>query len=481
MISNDIQAVVLAAGRAKRFKTNTSKLVQKLCGQEMVLYITRTLEQLNIETTVVVGHQKEAVTATIKNHHKNIHFVTQEQQEGTGHAVLCSKPTWHKDLILIINGDMPLVTTTAIEHIYKKHQESQATITLAIAYDTDPAGAYGRIIQKDNTLEIIEAKEFTGDIEEHPFINAGIYLVNRQFLESSIQTLARNKVSNEFYITDIIKMASDIGRTISTVAVPFDHIRGINNFKELWAAEHIVRSNIISHWMLEGVRFSIPLTNHVDMNVPIGAGTQIEAGVQLLGTTKIGQNCLIQAFSYLNNATIEDNVTVRPHSIIDDSHIKTQAAVGPFVHIRDNTIVCEHSALGNFVEVKKSIIGKSSKAKHLSYIGDTTIGEHVNIGAGTITCNYDGVNKHETHIHDNAFIGSNNTIVAPVTIGEGAFTAAGSVITEDVPAGSLAIARSKQINKQDYAQKILARTKDKELVKKPVSKVKNTKNKNIES
>lgn len=461
MISQDVQAVVLAAGRAKRFKTNTSKLVQKLCGQEMVLFITKALEQLNIETTVVVGHQKEAVTAVIQEHHTDIHFVTQEKQEGTGHAVLCTEPTWHKDIILIMNGDMPLVTSSIIEQLYAKHRETGAAITLAVAYDTDPAGAYGRIVQDGNKLAIVEAKEFTSNIEDHPFINAGIYLVNRAFLETVIHTLNRSEVSNEFYITDIIKMASDKNNIISTVAVSFDRVRGINNFRELWAAEQIIRSDIINHWMLEGVRFVLPLTNHLDIQVTIGAGTQIEAGVQLLGNTKIAQNCLIQAFSYITNATIDDNVIVRPHSIIDDSHVQHEACVGPFAHIRNNSIIGAQSAIGNFVEVKKSTIGNASKAKHLTYLGDTTIGSHVNIGAGTITCNYNGVNKHKTHIKDNAFVGSNNTIVAPVTIGSGAFTAAGSVIIEDVPDGALAIARSQQINKPGYAQKIMAKAKEK--------------------
>jgi bifunctional UDP-N-acetylglucosamine pyrophosphorylase/glucosamine-1-phosphate N-acetyltransferase len=462
MISQDVQAVVLAAGRAKRFKTNTSKLVQKLCGQEMVLFVTKALEQLNIETTVVVGHQKETVTSAIQeHHHTNIHFVTQEKQEGTGHAVLCAEPTWQKDIILIMNGDMPLVTNTIIEQLYAKHKETHATITLAVAYDTDPAGAYGRIVQNGNKLEIVEAKEFTEDIEDHPFINAGIYLVDHAFLQSVIHTLDRSKVSNEFYITDIIKMASDSDKIISTVTVPFDRVRGINNFRELWAAEQILRSDIINHWMLEGVRFTLPLTNHVDINVTIGAGTQIEAGVQLFGSTKIAQYCQIQAFSYLTNATIDDNVIVRPHSIIDDSHVKNEACVGPFVHIRNNSVIGAQSIIGNFVEVKKSTIGNSSKAKHLTYLGDTTVGDHVNIGAGTVTCNYDGVNKHKTHIKDDAFIGSNNTIIAPVTIGQGAFTAAGSVITEDVPNEALAIARSQQTNKPGYAQKLKARAKEK--------------------
>lgn len=479
MICQDVQAIVLAAGKAKRFKTNTSKLVQKICGQEMVLYITNTLEQLKINTTLVVGYQKEAVIDIIKTHQDTINFVIQEKQEGTGHAVLCSKPTWQKDLILIMNGDMPLVTTTIIEHIYKTHQETKATITIAIAHDTDPCGAYGRIVKKDNTLSIVEAKEFTGDIEDHPFINAGIYLVDRIFLESVISSLARSKVSSEFYITDIIKMASDMGKTISTVTVPFDRVRGINNFKELWEAEQILRSGIINHWMLEGVRFTLPQTNHIDLNVTIGAGTQIEAGVQLLGKTHIALNCQIQSFSYLNNAQIDDNVTVRPHSVIDDSHVKAHASVGPFTHVRNNTIVGEQADLGNFVEVKQSIIGNHSKAKHLSYIGDTLVGEHVNIGAGTVTCNYDGVNKHETHIDDNAFIGSNTTLIAPLKIGAGAYTAAGSVITEDVPEGALAIARTPQSNKEGYAQKLRTRAEELKKTKASASACKDCKHKSI--
>lgn len=461
MISQNVQAVLLAAGRAKRFKTETSKLVQKICGQEMVLYITSALKQLEIDTTVIVGHQKEAVMNVIKNRHNDtINFVTQEKQEGTGHAVLCSKSTWHKDFILIMNGDMPLVTAPIIEQIYTTHKKNNATITLAIAYDIDPAGAYGRIVQKNNKLAIVEAKEFTETIEDHPYINAGIYLVDRLFLESVIDRLPRSEISKEFYITDIIKIASDTGKTIATVKVPFDLVRGINNFKELATAEQILRSEIINHWMLEGVRFSLPATNHIDLNVTIGAGTTIAAGVQLFGNTTIGNNCCIESFSSITNTQVADYVTILPQSIINDSQIKSHASVGPCAHIRNNTVIEQHASIGNFVEVKKSIIGQHSKAKHLSYIGDTTAGEHVNIGAGTITCNYDSVNKHETHIKDNAFVGSNNTLIAPVTIGANSYTAAGSVITEDVPEGALAIGRSKQANKQDYAEKIRTRAQE---------------------
>lgn len=453
MSIHNIQALILAAGKAKRFKTNTSKLLQKLCGQEMVLYITKALSELNIETAAIVGYQKEAVIDIIKQHHgESVTFISQEKQEGTGHAVLCSKHVWNKDLILILNGDMPLVTSKIIQQIYEKHRATNATITLAVAHDIDPSGAYGRIVQTGNKLAIVEAKEFTGDIEDHPFINAGIYLVQREFLETAITTLNRSTVSNEFYLTDIVKIASDADKIITPVIVPFDCVRGINNFKELWAAEQILRSELINHWMLEGVRFTLPHTNHLDNSVTIGSGSIIQSGVQLFGNTHIGNNCHIHSFSVLNNATLEDNVTVLPHTVIDNSIIKTDALVGPYAHIHSNTIIGEHATVGNFAETKKSTLGAHSKVKHLSYLGDASVGEHVNIGAGSITCNYDGKNKHTTTIENNVFIGSNNTLVAPITIHSGAYTAAGSVITEDVPANALAIARSRQTNKEEYAR-----------------------------
>lgn len=214
---------------------------------------------------------------------------------------------------------------------------------------------------------------------------------------------------------------------------------------------HDIKNNVI---------FTLPHTNFIDKDVVIGQGTKIDAGVQLYGYTRIGKNCHIQAFSCLTNAIIEDNVIIRPYCVIDNSTIKNHASIGPFAHIRLNTVIGEYARIGNFVEVKQSTIGKHSTAQHLSYIGDTTMGEHVNIGAGTITCNYDGINKNKTHIQDNAFIGSNSTLVAPLTIEQGAYTAAGSVITKDVPAFALAIGRTRQVIKLGYAQKILEQAKE---------------------
>jgi bifunctional UDP-N-acetylglucosamine pyrophosphorylase/glucosamine-1-phosphate N-acetyltransferase len=355
MSIDNVQALVLAAGQAKRFKTNTSKLIQKICGQEMILYTTKALQKLNIETTAIVGYQKEDVMDAIKKYHGAfVTFITQDKQEGTGHAVLCSKAVWHKEYILILNGDMPLVTSSIIQQIYEKHKTTNATITLAVAHHIDPSGAYGRIVQTGNKLAIVEAKEFTGEIEDHPFINAGIYLVNRDFLEAAIATLNRSSVSNEFYLTDIIKIASDADKIVTPVIVPFDCVRGINNFKELWAAEQILRSELINHWMLEGVRFTLPLTNHLDNSVTIGNGSIIQSGVQLFGNTHIGNNCHIHSFSVLNNATIEDNVTILPYTVIDNSTIATNASVGPRAHIHSNETKEQGIVVSHIEKTKRS-------------------------------------------------------------------------------------------------------------------------------
>lgn len=266
--------------------------------------------------------------------------------------------------------------------------------------------------------------------------------------------LKKNKTTKEFYITDLIDIASKKNLPIATTTAPFDQIRGINTFEELWAAEQIKRAELIKHWMNNGVRFSFAQNIHIDRAVSIGSGSFIGCGVQLLGNTKIGKNCTINAFSLLDNATLGSQVVIKSHSVIENARIDTQTQVGPFTHVRENTHIKSHAIIGNFVETKNSTIGHHSKAKHLTYLGDAIIGSQVNIGAGTITCNYDGVKKEKTTIEDKAFIGSNNSLVAPVTIHKNAYTAAGSVITDDVPINALAIARVRQTNKDGYAQKI---------------------------
>ncbi|MDR3646514.1 MAG: bifunctional UDP-N-acetylglucosamine diphosphorylase/glucosamine-1-phosphate N-acetyltransferase GlmU [Candidatus Babeliales bacterium] len=460
-MKNNLQAIILAAGKSSRFKTNHSKLLEKICGQEMILYITKLLSGFEVQTTVVVGYKRELVEATVKNNHAEpINFVHQEQQLGTGHALMCTQTFWERDHILVLNGDMPLVTADCIDTLYKKHIAQNADISFVVAHNIDPdLNSYGRVIQEGSSIKIIEAKDDTRENSEHCCINAGIYLFRKDFLEKNINEISKSKVTGELYITDLINIASKKGFKVETASAQVDIIRGINTLKELWAAEQIKRAEIIKHWMERGVRFAFAQNCHVDLNVKIEPGTNIGAGVQVYGTTTIDANCKIEAFSILDNAILQEGVTIRSHTIVKNSTIGKNSNVGPFAHIHTNTIVKENVAIGNFVEVKNSEIGDHSKAKHLSFLGDTQVGANTNIGAGTITCNYNGILKQRTIIKDNVFIGSNNCLIAPVTIGNNAFTAAGSVITENVPDYALAIARAGQINKEDYAKKLLDKNK----------------------
>ncbi len=453
----NLQAIILAAGKSSRCKTGKTKLIEKICGQEMILYPTTLLDTMNIPITVVIGFQKDKIKDVIinKHGHDTIHFVTQAEQQGTGHAILCARNSWEKELILVMNGDIPLITQEIITTLYEKHVASNAVISFVTAHNIEPTiDSYSRIIKKNDGIDIVEAKNFTGDTHEHCCINAGIYIINKDFLEKYIDDIEENEATKEFYFTDLIKIASNKNYPIATISTSFDRIRGINNFQELWAAEQIKRAELIKYWMEHGVRFAVAQNVHIDLNVTIGSGTHIGCGTHLQYGTKIGKNCAINAFSSLTNTVIGDHTTIDTHSIISNSRIGSHVHIGPFAHVHNNSTIEDNAVIGNFVEVKRSVINKYTKAKHLTYLGDAHIGEHVNIGAGSITCNHNGTSKNKTVIEDNAYIGSNNTLIAPVTIKKNAFTAAGSVITETVPENALAIARARQVNKKDYAKKL---------------------------
>ncbi len=392
----------------------------------------------------------------MESHQKQpIQFMVQEEQHGTGHAILCARDAWQEEHILILNGDMPLLTQEIITALYNKHIKENAAISFVIAHNDDPSGAhYSRVINDGRTIKIVEAEEFNGDRHEHCYVNAGMYIVSKKFLENNIDELEQNEIKNEFIASDLIKIASRKNLSIASISAPFDCIRGINTMQELWAAEQVKRAELIRHWMSEGVRFASPHSTHLDVDVTIGAGSLIGASVNLLGKTNIGKQCTISPFSVLENATLESSVTVHSHTIIKDAHISAQAQVGPFAHVHTSSYLDQKAVIGNFVEVTRSSIGRASKAKHLTYLGDALVGAEVNIGAGTITCNYDGSKKQKTTICDNVFIGSNNSLIAPLTIEKNAYTAAGSVITDNVPEGALGIGRARQVNKDGYAKKV---------------------------
>lgn len=451
-----IQAIIFAAGKSTRFNTGKTKLVEKICGQELIIYPLKILQKLTIPTTVVVGYQKDLITQTVERHCNTIQFVEQTEQLGTGHATKMTRHIWDHKYILLMKGDVPLITAKMIQDLFEQHIQTDATLTFITAHNDNPTGfSYGRVYKTDdNKVHIIRPHEIAKEkLQDYCCINGGIMIANRDFLETAVDQVTRRGHSNEFHMSDFINIATAENKKVSMVDVPFDYVRGINNFQELWAAEQIKRAELIRHWMDKGVRFITPQSAHVELNVQIGTGTFIGCGVHLLAGTKIGKDCVINSSSMIENATIGDKVTIHPHTIVRGATIHSHAQVGPFAHIQEGTTIGEHSEVGNFVEVKRTTIGTHTKAKHLSYLGDATIGSRVNIGAGSITCNYDGKQKHATIIKDYVFIGTNNSLVAPVTIHERAFTAAGSVITQDVPEDALAIGRARQVNKEGFSKR----------------------------
>lgn len=452
MNTQHIQAIILAGGKSSRFHTGRSKLLERICGQEMILYSTKLIESLKIPITLLVGYEREAIQEVVIAQHPQtpINFILQEEQHGTGHAVYCTQSTWFAEHILIINGDTPLLTEALLQEVMVQHLQHTATITFVTAHNTDPSlSGYGRVVHTGNSIAIVEATEFHANTHESCCINAGIYLIQRSFLQKHLNTLVPHH-NNEIYLTDLIHKASQQQLLVHTVSAPFDTVRGVNTLKELWSVEQIKRSELISHWMSQGVRFHAAQNTHIDVDVEIGAGSVIGNGVHIINKSHIGKNCIIENSSIVSNSIIQDNVTVLSHSLVYDSQIYNHCTVGPFARIEGNSLIEEHTVIGNFVQIKKSRVGHHTKAKHLTFIGNSIIGNHVNIGAGTITCNYDGTAKHTTVIHDNCFIGSNNTLIAPLSIGKNSYTAAGSVITHNVPQDTLAIARERQVNKEGY-------------------------------
>ena len=457
MHSEKLQAILLSAGKSTRFNTSLTKLSFTICGQEMIAYPLQLLTNLAIKTTLVVGYQKDVVLDIVKKHGFNIEYVEQVVQKGTGHAVLCTQDFWTAENILILNGDAPLIKEEHIRDLIEHHQSTNATITFVAAYNADPTiTGYGRIMVENNTISIVEQRDFKGDPEIHHRLNAGIYLIKRSFLEKELPHLPASALG-EIYITDLIKQASLSGDRVEIIDVPFDYVRGVNTLKELWIAEHIKKSDIILQWMHKGVRFAAPQSVHIDLDVKIGSDSFIGYGVQLRNAARIGHNVHIDAFSIVDDAIIHDGAIIHAHSIVSNAEVHTASQVGPFAHVHKETILHPQSVIGNFVEVSKSSIGMKAKAKHLSYIGHAQVGAYANIGAGAITCNYNGVSKHTTTIKDHAFVGTNVSLVAPVTIGESAIIAAGSIITQDVPQEALAIARAQQVNKEHYAPKLKER------------------------
>jgi bifunctional UDP-N-acetylglucosamine pyrophosphorylase/glucosamine-1-phosphate N-acetyltransferase len=452
-----VQAIILAAGKSQRFKTDRTKLIEPICGQPMILYSTKLLDHLGIFMTLVVGYQKDAIENLVIQEHgeKNVSFVEQFEQKGTGDALKCTRHLWTRDHILIMNGDVPLVTQSIVHELYQNHIASGAAVTFLTAHDDYHTSAYGKVFKSANGIRIIEARDYdSAKKQEDCCVNVGIYLFQRSFLLHSIDKITPSPLTDEYYITDLINIASDDGYLVKTVNVEFDRVRGINTLEELWAAEQIKRSELIKYWMLHGVRFVAAHNVNIDLSVTIGKGSVIGVGAHLLGKTEIGEQVSVGPFSVIVDSIVGNKAEIKSHSVIEQSTICHEAIVGPFAYCHNNSFIGSKAHIGAFVDCKKSTIGSETKAKHLSYLGDAIIGSRVNIGGGTIIANHDGISKNQTVMEDDVYIGANCSLVAPIVIGQDAFIGAGSTITENVEKGALAIGRARQVNKPEYAYRL---------------------------
>ncbi len=451
--SESLDCIILAAGKSSRFISSRSKLLFPFCGRPLLIHLLTNLKKLLLEPILVLGHQEDQIKAALADDHffSSLKTVTQHDQQGTAHATAVGFSAVTQEHVLIINGDMPLLSSETLAACVNLHMQSDADITICTAITENPTG-YGRLIYDEKRSWIQEEKNCSEQEKKCTTINAGIYIFKTTLLKSALQSMQKDQKSNEYFLPDLINNALSQGASLKTYEADFNEIKGVNTLFEAHEITALLQKKIINHWINAGVFFKKPDSVQIDIDCSLEPGVIIDAGVIIKNNSHIGAQTEIGAHSVLDHAHVGAHINILPHSIIRSSTIASTAVVGPFAHIHSNSHLAEETLIGNFVEIKNSSLLQKSKVKHLSYIGDTLIGKSVNIGAGTITANYDGFQKHQTIIHDHASIGANNVLVAPVVIGEESMTAAGSTITEDVPAHALAIARTKQINKEDYAK-----------------------------
>ncbi len=454
MATSDFVVVILAAGKGTRLKSARAKVLHRAGGRSLVEHVVRACQPLKArEIIAVVGHQAEDVTGTLAP--LGVKTALQQPQRGTGHAMLVARraiPSRAKFAILL-PGDAPLIRTETLAALARAHKETNAAATILSAEIENPAG-YGRILRSDggSVSAIVEDSALTDDQRAIREINSSIYCFTLEKLWPCLGSLKPQNVHKELYLTDAIAVLREKGENVQAVlAADPDEVLGCNTRADLAAVDAVFRRRKRAAVMDGGVTIEMPETVLIDPEVTVGADSRIEPCVQLLGKTRIGSNCTIRTGSVLADAVLEDNVLVKPHTMVIASHLSRGTQVGPFAHLRDGARLEENARVGNFVEVKKSVLGEGVKSMHLTYLGDARIGAGTNIGAGTITCNYDGVNKNPTTIGKRVFIGSDTALVAPVRVGDGAYVGAGSVITENVPADALGLARGRQVNMPGWA------------------------------
>ncbi len=455
--------VIMAAGKGTRLKSGRPKVLHEIGGKTLLAHVIQTASRIVPpgDIYVVVGYQAERVRAALAE--TGVQFVTQEEQRGTGHAIQTAQSAVQGyENILVLSGDVPLIRIETLLALRDFHLEERAAMTVLTAEPLDPVG-YGRVLRDDpNQPEIeaiIEQKALSPQQFQLTEINSGIYAFATKALFAHISELETANAHAEYYLTDMAGILKDAGeRVVALMVKEPTEVLGANTIAEMMELDATMHLRKARELMAQGVTIFRPETTVIGEDVTVGADTVIEPFVQLLGTTTVGTECRIRSYSVIEDATVGNKVTIRNGSVVTGSAIHDGALIGPYAHLRPESVIGENAHVGNFVETKKAHLGKGAKANHLSYLGDTEIGAGSNIGAGTITCNYDGTQKYRTVIGERAFIGSDSTLVAPLAIGNGAYIAAGSTITEDVPEDALALGRSRQTVKEDWAKRRRAKS-----------------------
>ncbi len=455
---------IMAAGKGTRLKSKRPKVLHEIGGQALLLHViaaARTLVPAD-RIFVITGHEAARVEAAVA--HTGVAFVHQPEQRGTGHALQTVKAFFAQpgapstpEHLLVLSGDAPLIRPETLHTLAEAHLQQHAAMTILTAIPPDPTG-YGRVLRTSPSTKdvaaIVEQKSLTPEQRNAPEINSGIYCFETQKLFAQLDHLTPANPHAEFYLTDVAALLVARGdRVIAVQAESVDEVLGANTIAEMMHLDAAMRLATAHRLMAQGVTIFRPETTVIDATVEIAPDTILEPYVQLLGPTRIGPDCLIRSFSVIQSSTLGAGVTVRNGCILDHAVVGDHAILGPYAHLRPDSNIGPQAHIGNFVETKKVTVGRGSKANHLTYLGDAIVGENTNIGAGTITCNYDGEKKHLTLIGDNAFIGSDATLIAPIAIGDGAYIAAGSCITDSVPAGALAFGRAHQATKPGWAAK----------------------------
>jgi bifunctional UDP-N-acetylglucosamine pyrophosphorylase / glucosamine-1-phosphate N-acetyltransferase len=455
MSANDLAVVILAAGKGTRLKSGLAKVLHRAGGRSLVEHVVAACAPLKPrKTVVVVGHQAEQVSAVVEP--LETESVLQQPQHGTGHAMqVARRALGAAKLALVLPGDAPLIRTETLRSMIATHRNANAAATILSAVVSDPSG-YGRILRKSETTvqAIVEESQLTDEQRELNEINSSIYCFTLEKLWPALAQVKPNNKHRELYLTDAVAVLAAKNETVlAHVAPDSREALGCNTRADLADVDRIFRERKRAELMNEGISIQLPETVLIDPDVTAGEDTVLEPAVQLLGKTKIGERCTIRTGSVLSDTIVGNDVIVEPHSVIAQSRLDDHVTVGPFARLRTGTHLKSGSRVGNFVETKKVTVGEGAKVPHLTYLGDANVGSKTNIGAGTITCNYDGFQKHATNIGKGVFIGSDSTLVAPVRIGDGAYVAAGSTITENVPPDGLGIARGRQINKPRWASR----------------------------